>query len=192
MEFLKSLYYSALESTVWKSFLSHFRWIDWLTLAAVFAGFFWGLKKGLTRAFLETVTLVLTLALALEFHPQAVIFLKAHLGFLPDGIVLLTGFLAVAAGCFFIFRFIFWGLRFILPPADVSLVEITLAIVFNILNQVLLLSLLASAIMMGPWGGLKPVFGHGDSYTGYSLVRLADRIHTGLHSPLMALRKAIP
>ncbi len=188
MEFLNSLYQRVLESTVWKSVFSHLQWIDWLAAAAVFAGFFSGLKKGFTKAFLESVTWVSTAVLTLEFYPQAVTFLKQHLGFLPEAMMIFAAFTTLALSCLLVFRILFWGPVFFLPAADESLIELLLAVVFNIFNNLLFLSLAANAILLSPWGRLKPVFGNGDSYAGYALVQLAVRIHAALPGPLAALR----
>ena len=188
MEFLKQLYHHILESEAWRSFFSHLRWIDWLAAAALVFGFLGGLKKGFTRAFLGTVTWVLTLALTLEFYPDAVAFLRPHLASFSETWIIFSGFLAVALACLLLFRVLFWGLLFILPAADTSFIELLLAAVFNIFNQALLLSLLAGAILIGPWGQLKTVFGRGDSYTGYPLVQISGKIHAGLQGPLTMLR----
>lgn len=188
MEALKALVQKVLESPVWKSFFGHLQWIDWLAAAAVLTGFFGGLKKGFTRAFLETITWVLTAALTLEFYPQTAVFLQPHLDFLSGVLLTFTAFVLLASACLLALRLFFWGFVFILPAADASAVELSLAIAFNIFNKLLFLGLAGSAILLSPWGGLKPVFGSGDSYAGYALVQLVVRIHASFAGPLAGLR----
>ncbi len=191
MEMLNNFWIQITNSVAWKSVFSHLQWIDWLVLFAVVFGFFGGLKKGFTRAFLEALTVAAALVLTLEFYLQAAALLKPALDFLSDEMLGLTSFFAVALGTIFILRFLFWGLLFILPAADSSVVESGLAVFFNIISKLLLLSLAAQAVLIGPWGGLKQVFGNGDSYTGYRLVQLAVRLHEWMHGPLTALRAVL-
>lgn len=159
---------------------------------SVFFGFFGGLKKGLPRAFLECVTVAAALILTMEFYPQVAMFLKPSLDFLSAEMLGVTGFFAVAFGVMFVLRFIFWGVLFILPASDSSVIESGLAVVFNIFSKILLLGIAAQAVLIGPWGGLKQVFGSGDSYAGYALIQLTLRLHQMLHGPLTSLRALLP
>jgi hypothetical protein len=192
MDTLNTAWQMVTQSEVWQSFFSHLKWIDWMVVFSVVYGFFGGLKKGFPRAFLECVTVGAALILTMELHPLAALWLKPSLDFLSEEMLGVTGFFAVAFGTMFILRFIFWGLLFLLPAADSSVIESGLAVLFNILSKILLLGLAAQALLIGPWGGLKQVFGNGDSYSGYALVQLTLRLLDLLRGPLAALRALLP
>jgi len=191
MDALNSIWQVIVQSDVWKSVFSHLKWIDWMVLFAVFFGFWGGLKKGLPRAFLECLTVAASLVLTMEFYPQAALLLKSILSFLSSEMLNVVGFFAVALGVMGLLRFLFWGLLFFLPAAESSVIEAALAVVFNVGSKLLFLGLAAQAILIGPWGGLKQVFGSGDSYTGHFLVQMTMSFHGWFNGPLTALRSAV-
>ncbi|MBP9866054.1 MAG: CvpA family protein [Candidatus Omnitrophica bacterium] len=192
MDTLNTVWQMVTQSEVWKSVFSHLKWIDWMVVFALIYGFFGGLKKGFPRAFLECITVAAALVLTMDFYTQAADLLKPSLDFFSQEMLGVTGFFSVAFGVMLVLRFVFWGVLFLLPNAESSVIESGLAVLFNILSKILLLGLAAQALLIGPWGGLKQVFGSGDSYSGYALVQLTLRLHEWLRGPLTALRAALP
>ena len=192
METLNAVWQTVTQSEVWKSVFSHLKWIDWMVVFSVIYGFFGGLKKGFPRAFLECVTVAAALILTMDFYIQAAALLKPALDFFSEEMLRVTGFFAVAFGTMLILRFIFWGVLFLWPASDSSVIESGLAVLFNIFSKILLLGLAAQALLIGPWGGLKQVFGSGDSYFGYALIQLTLRLHEMLRGPLIALHSILP
>lgn len=191
METLKNFWSQITQSSVWQAVFSHLQWIDWLVLFAIIFGFFGGLRKGLTRAFFEALTVAAALVLTLAFYTQAAALLRPTLDFLSEDMLGLAGYAAVALVTLLVLRFVFWGLLFLLPALNASLIESGLAVIFNVLSKLLMLSLIARGILIGPWGGLKQVFGSGDSYTGYLLIQLSQSLQVWTQGPLNALRSAL-
>jgi len=192
METLNTAWQMVIQSEIWKSVFSHLKWIDWLVFFSVLYGFFGGLKKGFPRAFLECVTVAVSLIVTMEFYTQAAALLKPSLDFFSEEMLRVTSFFAVAFGTMLALRLFFWGVLFLLPAAESSVIESGLAVLFNVLSKILLLGLAAQALLIGPWGSLKQVFGSGDSYAGYALVQLTLRLHELMRGPLAALRALLP
>ncbi len=177
MDWLFGWFGGLFESLVWKTFISHFIWIDWVTFLLFVIGVIYGAKRGLMREVAEILEVILVTCLVLEYFPTVgnsllSLFSKAP-RFIPD----LTAYLLTTL--------VFGVIMILIDQRTQKWAKVQMIKPLRLLGGallggfhfLLLWSFISQPLSLLPLAVIQSVYERGSSYSGRPILGLAPSVH---------------
>lgn len=165
------------QSIVWKSFLGHFQWIDWLALFFVIGGVIYGIRKGLMGEVAEIVELTIVICLVHGNYEKLIFFLDKNFGQLPSESLPVISFIVTATLVWFVVAYIASRLKSLVHTETSTFLRMLGGALFGAVHFILLLSFLLQALYLMPLRATKKIFELGGSLSGYYLARVTPSLY---------------
>lgn len=106
MEWLSQAIEKIIQSQIWRFVVSHFSWVDWVTLAFLAGGLLYGARHGLLRVLVLMAETLLIAFVTFLYDQKVSRQLHALLSFIPDNALPAVGFITVAFPLIFLVQLI--------------------------------------------------------------------------------------
>lgn len=178
-----------IQNAIWHSVLSHFYWIDWLSMIFVTVGVIYGLRNGFMGEMAEILELFIINYFVFEYYERVGAFISVHLRQIPRNSLDATSFILTAAAAWAVMMLIVRVLKKLIHSEVSKPLRYLGGMVLGALHLFFLLSFLSQAMIRMPFYSIKKAFSEGSSYSGYYLAYLAPRLYQLIDKPVTLLRE---
>ncbi len=169
-----------LQSFIWRSVLSNFQWVDWVTILVLILGILYGIKKGLMRELAEILEAVFILFIVFSYYKKLAFFIRDYFPFIPDGFAPAVAFSVLIIPLWFAVAFIDGKLAQLFHTKTIGPVRIIGGGLLGCFHIFLLWSFISQPIILMPVYRIRRVYEDGNSYTGDKVRTFAPRVYATL------------
>lgn len=169
-----------LQSFVWESILSNFKWVDWLTILVLILGLIYGIKKGLLREIVEILEAVFIIFIVFSQYKKVAFFLGEYFSFVPQGFTPLAAFTVLTLPLWILVAFLDGRLTRLFHTKTIGPIRIIGGALLGCFHLLLLWSFISQPLLMMPFPRVRRVYEEGSSYTGDKVRKFAPRVYVSL------------
>ncbi len=189
MEKIQQLFAKILDIVFWQTLISHFRWVDWVTVGFIVIGLLYGMRKGLMREIVEILEMILILAVTFACQPMVVSFFKSYLSSVSEKSLAPIAFMVTALCAWFVVSVIDKYAQKWVHAKLAGFVKVAGGGALGVVHFFLIWSFVSQAILLMPIRGAHQIYDAGNSSTGTRVKSFAPAIYQAISNPGQILPK---
>lgn len=190
MDWFWSIFDKIIQNQIWNYIFGHFHFVDWVTVAFILIGLYYGLKEGFFRCVAVTLEAIALLWVVLSFYKKMGGILFENLPFVGDANSRPIAYLILLVLGGILMVFIDGKLKTLFHTKLAGPIRAIGGAVCGVFFLLLIWSMVSQVFVIWPLLKLNKAYTDGGSRTGFYVVRIAPTIYKWMSYPSEALQKS--